>query len=64
VRQARPLACRRERGARRDDPKMEKVPCYMSRAETGGMKGGLVLADIVSIRAPLAAAQPFGKHLK
>jgi hypothetical protein len=42
---------------------MEKVPCYMSRVEIGGMKGGLVLANIVSIRARLAAAQPIGKHL-
>ena len=28
-----------------DDPKVEGVTCYLSRAKTGGMKGGLGLAD-------------------
>jgi CreA protein len=26
---------------RYDDPKVSNVSCYMSRAETGGIKGGL-----------------------
>jgi CreA protein len=30
---------------RYDDPKVAKVSCYMSRAETGGIKGGLGLAE-------------------
>src|SRR5579863_8483605 len=30
---------------RYDDPKVANVSCYMSRAETGGMKGGLGLAE-------------------
>jgi CreA protein len=29
---------------RYDDPKVDNVSCYMSRAETGGMKGSLGLA--------------------
>ena len=28
-----------------DDPKVEVVTCYLSRAKTGGMKGGLGLAE-------------------
>ena len=28
-----------------DDPKVEGVTCYLSRAKTGGMKGGLGLAE-------------------
>ena len=28
-----------------DDPKVEGVPCYLSRAKTGGVKGGLGLAE-------------------
>jgi CreA protein len=30
---------------RYDDPKVANVSCYKSRAETGGVKGGLGLAD-------------------
>jgi CreA protein len=30
---------------RYDDPKVPNVSCYMSRAETGGVKGGLGLAE-------------------
>ena len=30
---------------RYDDPRVENVSCYMSRAETGGIKGGLGLAE-------------------
>ena len=30
---------------RYDDPKVRNVSCYMSRADTGGMKGGLGLAE-------------------
>ena len=30
---------------RYDDPKIANVSCYMSRAETGGVKGGLGLAE-------------------
>ena len=30
---------------RYDDPKVTNVSCYMSRAETGGVKGGLGLAE-------------------
>lgn len=30
---------------RYDDPKVQNVSCYMSRAETGGIKGGLGLAE-------------------
>ena len=30
---------------RYDDPKIANVSCYMSRAETGGIKGGLGLAE-------------------
>ena len=30
---------------RYDDPKVQNVSCYMSRAETGGVKGGLGLAE-------------------
>jgi CreA protein len=30
---------------RYDDPKIENVSCYMSRANTGGIKGGLGLAE-------------------
>ena len=28
-----------------DDPKVEGVTCYLSRAKTGGVKGGLGLAE-------------------
>ncbi len=28
-----------------DDPKVEGVTCYLSRAKTGGLKGGLGLAE-------------------
>lgn len=30
---------------RYDDPKVENVSCYLSRAETGGIKGGIGLAE-------------------
>jgi CreA protein len=30
---------------RYDDPKVQNVSCYMSRAETGGVKGGLGFAE-------------------
>jgi CreA protein len=30
---------------RYDDPKVANISCYMSRAETGGVKGGLGLAE-------------------
>jgi CreA protein len=30
---------------RYDDPKVANVSCYMSRADTGGIKGGLGLAE-------------------
>lgn len=30
---------------RYDDPRVDNVSCYMSRAETGGVKGGLGLAE-------------------
>jgi CreA protein len=30
---------------RYDDPKIKNVSCYMSRAETGGVKGGLGFAE-------------------
>ena len=30
---------------RYDDPKVQNVSCYLSRAETGGVKGGLGLAE-------------------
>ena len=30
---------------RYDDPQVQNVSCYMSRAETGGVKGGLGLAE-------------------
>jgi len=30
---------------RYDDPKVPNVSCYMSRAETGGIKGGLGFAE-------------------
>jgi CreA protein len=30
---------------RYDDPKVANVSCYMSRAETGGVKGGLGFAE-------------------
>jgi CreA protein len=30
---------------RYDDPRVENVSCYLSRAETGGIKGGLGFAD-------------------
>src|SRR4051794_19936259 len=30
---------------RYDDPKVANVSCYMSRAETGGIKGGLGFAE-------------------
>ena len=30
---------------RYDDPKVKNVSCYLSRAETGGVKGGLGLAE-------------------
>jgi CreA protein len=30
---------------RYDDPRVQNVSCYMSRAETGGVKGGLGLAE-------------------
>ena len=30
---------------RYDDPKVQNVSCYMSRAETGGIKGGLGVAE-------------------
>jgi CreA protein len=30
---------------RYDDPKVQNVSCYMSRADTGGIKGGLGLAE-------------------
>ena len=30
---------------RYDDPKVQNISCYMSRAETGGVKGGLGLAE-------------------
>ena len=28
-----------------DDPKVEGVTCYLSRAKTGGVKGGMGLAE-------------------
>jgi CreA protein len=30
---------------RYDDPRVQNVSCYMSRAETGGVKGGLGIAE-------------------
>ena len=30
---------------RYDDPKVQNVSCYMSRAETGGIKGGIGMAE-------------------
>jgi CreA protein len=30
---------------RYDDPRVQNVSCYLSRAETGGLKGGLGLAE-------------------
>src|SRR6476660_9693288 len=33
---------------RYDDPKVANVSCYLSRAETGGVKGGLGLAEDLS----------------
>jgi CreA protein len=30
---------------RYDDPRVQNVSCYMSRAETGGIKGGIGLAE-------------------
>src|SRR3954447_382868 len=30
---------------RYDDPKVQNVSCYLSRAETGGIKGGLGFAE-------------------
>src|ERR1700693_3220268 len=33
---------------RYDDPKVPNVSCYLSRAETGGLKGGLGLAEDAS----------------
>ena len=33
---------------RYDDPKVANVSCYMSRADTGGIKGGLGLAEAPS----------------
>jgi CreA protein len=30
---------------RYDDPKVQNVSCYMSRAETGGIKGGIGIAE-------------------
>ena len=40
---------------RYDDPKVANVSCYLSRAETGGVKGGLGLAeDRAASRSPAA----------
>ena len=32
-----------------DDPDVENVTCYISRAKTGGIKGGLGLAEDLSL---------------
>ncbi len=50
---------------RYDDPKVANVSCYMSRAETGGVKGGLGLAEdpsrfSIACRAVGAIAIPPG----
>ncbi len=36
-----------------DDPKVEGVACHISRAQTGGMKGGLGVAEDTSDAAGL-----------
>ena len=43
---------------RYDDPKVANVSCYLSRAETGGIKGGLGFAEdpsrfSIACRAPV-----------
>ena len=48
---------------RYDDPKVQNVSCYMSRAETGGIKGGIGLAEdpsrfSIACRAVGAVAMP------
>lgn len=51
-----------------DDPKVAGVTCYVSRAKTGGIKGGLGLAEdkaeaSIACRqtGPISFAQPIGK---
>lgn len=53
---------------RYDDPKVANVSCYLSRAETGGVKGGLGLAEdpsrfSIACRAvgPVAIPEGLGK---
>jgi CreA protein len=41
---------------RYDDPKVANVSCYLSRAETGGIKGGIGIAEDPS-RFSIACAQ-------
>jgi CreA protein len=52
-----------------DDPKVAGVTCYVSRAKTGGIKGGLGLAEdkaeaSISCRqvGPIAIAKPLSKQ--
>ncbi len=50
---------------RYDDPKVQNVSCYMSRAETGGIKGGIGIAEdpsrfSIACRAVGAVAMPSG----
>ena len=54
---------------RYDDPKVANVSCYLSRAETGGVKGGLGLAEdpsrfSIACRAvgPVSIPQGLPKH--
>src|SRR5690606_3108798 len=46
-----------------DDPKVEGVTCYLSRAKTGGVSGGLGLAEDRS-EASLECLQTGAIHLK
>ncbi|CAN7268329.1 CreA family protein [Pseudomonas solani] len=46
-----------------DDPKVEGVTCYLSRAKTGGVKGGLGLAEDRA-EASIACRQVGAIHFK
>ena len=46
-----------------DDPKVEGVTCYLSRAKTGGIKGGLGLAEDRA-EASIACRQVGAIHFK
>ncbi len=52
-----------------DDPKVQGVTCYVSRAKTGGIKGGLGLAEdkaeasiVCQQTGPIAIAEPLRRQ--